>query len=1075
MINFAISFQDFNYTKFLQEFLPDDLLLQKEDLIKQSYQKYITNGHILGTVKSLNLSILEFEQISEHDPRVSLAKEAFRIMADHRIRRGLVIFWNPKTRNWRLSLMSIDLDIDEKNNTVRNYSNTRRYSFFLWERAKVKTPKIYLQDRWKVKDFEDLMSRFSIEVVNKAFYTDIARYFSRLVSGKNEGWDQLIFPIFSSEISKNSQEFAVRLIGRIVFCWFLKQKQWSNTPLIPESILSSSASEKYSNYYHEALEPLFFELLNKDKNDRNPNYIGEDFDNIPYLNGWLFSPHKLDYYSSQYQDSLHIANEWFKWFFLLLETYNFTIDENTLIDQELSVDPEMLGRIFENLLAEINPETGESARKSTGSFYTPREIVEYMVDESLTSFLEIQTQINREKLSALVSYNQDDDLSCPLSDDEKDKIITVLDWCRILDPACGSWAFPIGILQKILYILQVVDSDGQKWFNRKISGIEDEMMKDIIRSRFAEDNLDYVRKLGIIKDTIFGVDIQPIAVEIAKLRCFLTLIVEERIDDTKNNRGIEPLPNLDFKFVCANSLIPLIEEKGIFDVKNLDGKLNFDPKKSKEEKEKLKSEFKVLIQKESLFASDREKMIQTYDPFTPESCAGFFESHFMLGIDNFDIVIGNPPYIWYKGNIHHFEKIKETTFWKKYHNKEMDYWYYFAHLWLDLLNSKWILTLITTNYWKNAHGAKKLRESISKSHLNLLFDFGNQKIFESAAGQHNNIFSVSKSKLHNSIRILKDNTLDLKNILHPNNVLYYNWDCFDERNNIYFHYGLNSSIINKVKIGVKLWNICHIGSWIKTWSDYVSNEHITKYKVELCKGDGIFILDELEVQKLILKWLDKKYLWNFYKNSDIDKYALSPHKYQILLALKKDDLKNPIIYNHLLKFEKILVGRKARFWKLLDRLDLNFPEKDTQIFHEGSQKIVVPYRANINKFALTNHEFFSAEDIYYISDFSEELNAKYLLALLNSKLYNFYLKNNSKVKWWMMEYTSWVLKEIPIIPISFNKDIALCMERLVDIILEAKEHNIAANTVAFEKQIDDLVFELYNLTEEEVKIVTDSN
>lgn len=131
MIDFSIPFQDFNFSQFLQEFLPEDLILQREDLVKQSYQKYITNGYILGTVKSLNLSILEFRQTSENDPRVSLAKEAFRIMADHRIRRGLVIFWNPQTRNWRLSLMTISLDVDEKNKIVRNYSNAKRFSFLL--------------------------------------------------------------------------------------------------------------------------------------------------------------------------------------------------------------------------------------------------------------------------------------------------------------------------------------------------------------------------------------------------------------------------------------------------------------------------------------------------------------------------------------------------------------------------------------------------------------------------------------------------------------------------------------------------------------------------------------------------------------------------------------------------------------------------------------------------------------------------------------------------------------------------------------------------------------------------------
>src|SRR5260221_8649188 len=216
----------------------------------------------------------------------------------------------------------------------------------------------------------------------------------------------------------------------------------------------------------------------------------------------------------------------------------------------------MLGRIFENLLAEINPETGESARKSTGSYYTPRVIVDYMVDESLLLYLKNQTQIDEEKLRTVISYDLHDDEEHPLTEDERERIISALERVKILDPACGSGAFPIGALQKIVFILQQTDPEGQLWFKKQIKNTPPELRR-VVEREFAHKNFDYIRKLGIIRENIYGVDIQPIATEISRLRCFLTLVVEERIQEGLENRGIEPLPNLDFKFVTANTLIGL--------------------------------------------------------------------------------------------------------------------------------------------------------------------------------------------------------------------------------------------------------------------------------------------------------------------------------------------------------------------------------------------------------------------------------------------------------------------------------------------------------------------------------------
>ena len=192
-----------------------------------------------------------------------------------------------------------------------------------------------------------------------------------------------------------------------MFCWFLKEKKSaSGISLVPDEILCNFAVKSNPNYYHNILEPLFFELLNTEWSKRVGNaFIRSEnklSSQIPYLNGGLFTPHLDDNYKKV--GIITIPNVWFEILFSLLERYNFTVDENSSYDIELSIDPEMLGRIFENLLAEINPETGESARKSTGSFYTPREVVDYMVDSSLLAYLKEKTGILEEKIQNTISW-----------------------------------------------------------------------------------------------------------------------------------------------------------------------------------------------------------------------------------------------------------------------------------------------------------------------------------------------------------------------------------------------------------------------------------------------------------------------------------------------------------------------------------------------------------------------------------------------------------------------------------------------------------------------------------------------
>ena len=244
--------------------------------------------------------------------------------------------------------------------------------------------------------------------------------------------------------------------------------------------MSSDAIQKNKNYYHNILEPLFFEVLNTPGVNRIKTYEDAPWNAIPFLNGGLFNPHLNDFYNpgtlgiSKHINTLKIPDEWIKELFDIFETYNFTIDENTSIDVELSIEPEMLGRIFENLLAEINPQTGETARKSTGSYYTPRPIVEYMVDESIKQYILTKTKLSEDKVSSLLSY---EDVEPNLTDNEKNAVIDALDTIKIIDPACGSGAFPMGILQKILLILQKIDTESKKWLDKKLAKTGDTLLK----------------------------------------------------------------------------------------------------------------------------------------------------------------------------------------------------------------------------------------------------------------------------------------------------------------------------------------------------------------------------------------------------------------------------------------------------------------------------------------------------------------------------------------------------------------------------------------------------------------------
>jgi len=755
-MNLSEKFNQQEFINWIEKFLPNF----SNDHRKVDIPNGLTGVTSISTLGESALGVRVFIIETEKDPsgrKIGLAKESFNLIKNYGTPNALIAYYSKESSKWRLSLLTSTPEWSD-GKIITKLSNPKRQSYVLGEDAKVNTPTRFLLKKDAVTDITDLKSRFSLEVVNKEFYKEISESFIKLVGGttgtgrNQKKYESLLKLPSVTDHSQTSIEFAVRLIGRIIFCWFLREKKGPDgTSLMPKELLSLEAIEKNPDYYHKVLEPIFFEVLNQPAKSRKDLFYGKPYSLIPYLNGGLFSPHKPDDFyerkngdlQSRFHNTLIIPDSWFVELFKTLETYNFTIDENTSFDEELSIDPEMLGRIFENLLAEINPETGESARKSTGSYYTPRVIVDYMVDESLLLYLKQQTGIEEGKLRAVISYDLTDDNQYPLDEIEKQKTIDALEKIKILDPACGSGAFPIGALQKMVFILQQVDPEGQLWFKKQIQHTSPEIRR-VLEREFTHKNFDYIRKLGVIRENIYGIDIQPIATEISRLRCFLTLVVDERIDDSLENRGIEPLPNLDFKFVTANSLIGLPstgkqvqfglfeDSEGISELKEIRD-MFFNASGSEREMLKLQfvqsqnKMFQKLIHEGLRGHADLTTKLTTWDPFSHKA-SDWFDPEWMFGIkDRFDIVIANPPY---GADIDKLVTYYRTIYLDVIKNYADIFKIFFA-FGMRNLKPEGILTYITSNTYLTQPRYKDLRKYLIQFQIIKIVNLG-LEVFEGA-------------------------------------------------------------------------------------------------------------------------------------------------------------------------------------------------------------------------------------------------------------------------------------------------------------------------------------------------------
>jgi len=601
-------------------------------------------------------------------------------------------------------------------------------------------------------------------------------------------------------------------------------------------ILTGFMKEENANTYYPAiLQNLFFGTLNQPMDKRgfategdfpeNQKHYGvktlyrhaelfavgqaealELFKNIPFLNGGLFDcldkendSGKVVYVDgfsrnskkqAQVPDYLFFGEEReidlneiygtrgarhkVKGLIPILESYKFTVAENTPVEEEVALDPELLGKVFENLLASYNPETRTTARNKTGSFYTPRPIVDYMVDESLKSHL--QSRLMRDAsmseddasagLEILFMYTEKEHA---FTAKERDVLIKAIDSLKILDPACGSGAFPMGILNKLVYILHKLDENNKLWKERQISSaesIDDAEIREHtiadIESAFAHNELDYGRKLYLIDHCIFGVDIQPIAVQIAKLRFFISLVIDQNKKFEEVNLGIRSLPNLETKFVAADSLIGLSRPEGgllrdpeidkaesmlkelrhrYFSARTRTNKL-----KAQEKDRDLRKRIEALLIEDGMEHREASR-VAAFNPYDQNAHAPFFDPEWMFGLeDGFDVVIGNPPYV----QIQSYSGKPEQKSWEeqeyKVWGKTADLYCLFYERSFKLLSKGGSLCFITSNKWMRANYGRAMRQYfLENGSLRKLIDFGDSPIFENAT-TYTNIALWSQAK-----------------------------------------------------------------------------------------------------------------------------------------------------------------------------------------------------------------------------------------------------------------------------------------------------------------------------------------
>lgn len=1115
-----------------------------------------------GTIGIFEVEVSSRKKIARN--RVELRKIAASYIDQNIINGAFVFYFASNQNDYRFTFIAKKSNLTEEGELVKYQTSPKRYTYVLGPNESCTTAAKRLLELEKKNSpleksgsvsLDDIIQAFSIEKLNKEFFKKYKEHYEAFCDYLAAStYRKSVFNIphlrdkkENSKAEKPIRDFIKLLLGRIVFLHFLQKKGWIGCPAHLEDWKDGDSNfmqnlflnfQSKQHFHSKCLIELFFDTLNNNKRKNNIFHITNS--RVPYLNGGLFDDTHPECSKIDFPKKL------FENLFDFFSQYNFTIDESSPDEHEVGIDPEMLGHIFENLLED---------NKDKGAFYTPKEIVHYMCHESLIQYLKTNIS-NRAELRSeeqsqdIENFIHTQEVSAFIRDHSKE-IDSLLDKVKICDPAIGSGAFPMGLLKEI--------------FQAKL------MLYPYLKTN-RSFNPGAVKR-NIIQNSIYGVDIDSGAIDIARLRFWLALIVDEE-EPT-------PLPNLDYKIMQGNSLLESFEgidlstvtkpdsfkvvvhdtqlrldgsyEDGqsqiIFtdnEKENLSGLMNqYFTISERKEKDKLHKQIDKIVldsihrildkhrlnlesalleyqekiktfekygsksgglQIKKLRAKDYEsidqleKQIQEVDNkfeklselySTPERPFFLWHLYFQDVFDDggFDIVIGNPPYVGQKGNKILFEAyVNDPNFEKK-----MDYWFFFLHISFYLLAKQGVLTFITPNYWITAQGGKKVRQRfINDFSVIDYINFNQNRIFD--AGVHTNIFVIKKGFEQNNYfnvtlyqnvyeqNILSRRDKELNFKCNQDNV-YNEWTGF-----LHFTPFKEAMILSKLcesseKLsdndsqgepdegftpGKKVTDgICNINQGIISGKDRLKDKASKK-------DQGVFILNSYEINNLSLTHKEKKFVKRFYKNSEIKKFVLNDTLDSFIIYIdqieSEKELKElPNIYKHFSSLKWAIKDRyingvlesaykKGKWWALIHTTP-------SQII--TNPKIVCPQRSISNTFAYSEGEFYASADVYYISLNKTNYSIKYILALLNSRLIYFWLYWMGKRKGEYLELYFEPLQFIPIKSISLENQSKF--EVAINKLIANKKTNY--DTTQLENDIDIMIYKLYNLTYEEVKVI----
>lgn len=975
----------------------------------------------------------------------------------------------------------------------------------------------------KSEDFDGLLAAWLAELdteeLNKRFYKELFRWFERAVKKA-----KFPSPAGAAGAAVTMQQHIIRLITRMLFIWFIKEKGLVSEDLFDEEeirlLLREWDAEDGANYYTAILQNLFFATLNTSIENRKFSTQGQKthrnfnryryadllqdkaklqklMNRTPFINGGLFDC--LDSFETKGQNHLRVdcftdnANQRKllrvpnSLFFgaggliPLLKRFKFTVQENTPIEQEVALDPELLGRAFENLLAAYIPETSEHVRKQTGSFYTPREVVDYMVNESLVAHFAAKIEPAdgdrshwEERLRDLLSYEIGETQT---SARERQRLVRAVAATRVLDPAVGSGAFSMSVLHKLELLLARVDPDNKLWqeiqreraaqaasatFDRP-NHKEREARLQSINDTFRDFSTEFGRKLYLIQNSIYGVDIQSIATQIAKLRFFITLAIEQQSNgDARNNYGIRPLPNLETRFVAADALLGLsapgqrafgdeailtltqqIEEirADFFSAATRDEK-----KRCREADEKARGQLSKKLS-ELNFPKEDAQRIAAWDPYDQNASADWFDAERMLGVHGgFDIVIGNPPYIQLQKQQGRLAKLYEGRGYETF-VRTGDIYQLFYEKGCNLLAQGGVLSYISSNSWLRAEYGKKLRGYLGEKHTPLRLVEMGKDVFDSAIVDAC-IAILRQGKSGELCRALDMDSLHRRDF--PLDLDDNDWGKLRLRSDRPW------AALSAVELNI-MQKMKKYGVPLKKWDVTANRGIITGYNKAFIVGEelrnALIAADpnSAEIIKRILRGRNVKR----YRAQWANEWLIATHNgYGGIPPVKID--KYPAVKKHLDQFYANLENRQ-------DKGSTPYNLRDCTYYGEfAKEKLIWMDLTNYGRFAYSENEMFCLNSAYMISGNS----LRYLCAVLNSKLISWFMKQSALTSG--MGVTRWFRSSVETIPIpQIPKEEQQPIIELADQILQAKDADPAADTTSLEAQIDTLVYALYHLTPQE--------